>query len=53
MMESESVSRLVVSDCSQPHGPYPAKLLCPQNSPDKHTGVGCHGNNQNSELKSF
>ena len=24
------------------HGLKPAKLLCPWNSPDKNTGVGCH-----------
>ena len=26
----------------QPHGPQPARLLCPWGSPDKNTGVGCH-----------
>ena len=26
----------------QPHGQEPTKLLCPWNSPDKNTGVGCH-----------
>ena len=26
----------------QPHGLYPARLLCPWDSPDKNTGVGCH-----------
>ena len=25
-----------------PHGLYPARLLCPWNSPDKNAGVGCH-----------
>jgi len=25
-----------------PHGLYPARLLCPWNSPGKNTGVGCH-----------
>ena len=29
-----------MSDSLQPHGP--ARLLCPCNSPDKNTGVGCH-----------
>ena len=24
-------------------GPYPARLLCPRDSPGKNTGVGCHG----------
>ena len=32
----------VVSDSLWPHGPYPARLLCPWNSPGKNTGVGCH-----------
>ena len=32
----------VVSDSSQPHGLYPARLLCPWNFPGKNTGVGCH-----------
>ena len=26
----------------RPHGVQPARLLCPWNSPGKHTGVGCH-----------
>ena len=26
----------------QPHGLWPARLLCPWNSPGKNTGVGCH-----------
>ena len=34
---SESVSCSVVS-----HGLYPARLLCPWNSPGKNTRVGCH-----------
>ena len=25
-----------------PHGLQPARLLCPQNSPGKNSGVGCH-----------
>ena len=33
---------LNVSDSLWPHGPYPARLLCPRNSPDKNTGVGSH-----------
>ena len=36
------VSLLVVSDCLQPYGLWPARLLCPWNSPGKNTGVGCH-----------
>ena len=35
---SESCS--VVSDSLWPHGLYPARLLCPWNSPVKNTGVG-------------
>ena len=26
----------------QPHDLYPAKLLCPWDSPGKNAGVGCH-----------
>ena len=32
----------LMSDCLQPHGLQPARLLCPCNSPGKYTGVGCH-----------
>ena len=32
----------VVSDSLQPHGPWPAGLLCSWDSPGKNTGVGCH-----------
>ena len=32
----------VISDSLQPHGLWPAKLLCPRDSPGKNTGVGCH-----------
>ena len=32
----------VVSDSVQPHGLQPTRLLCPWDSPGKHTGVGCH-----------
>ena len=31
-----------MSDSLQPHGPQPARLLCPWNSPGKNAGVGCH-----------
>ena len=30
-----------VSDSVQPHGLWPARLLCPWDSPGKNTGVGC------------
>ena len=32
----------VMSNYLQPHGLLPARLLCPKDSPDKKTGVGCH-----------
>ena len=32
----------VVSDSWRPHGLWPARLLCPWDSPGKNTGVGCH-----------
>ena len=41
-LESKSVSCSVVSDSLRPHGLYPARLLCPWDSPGKNTGVGCH-----------
>ena len=31
----------VVSDSLRPHGPQPARLFCPWDSPGKYTGVGC------------
>ena len=36
------LSCLVVPDSRQPHGLWPARLLCPWDSPGKNTGVGCH-----------
>ena len=33
------VSHSVVSDSLRPHGLWPARLLCPWNSPGKNTGV--------------
>ena len=36
---------LVTQSCPtlcNPHGLWPARLLCPWNSPGKNTGVGCH-----------
>ena len=32
----------VVSDSLRPHGLWPARLLCPWDSPGKNTGKGCH-----------
>ena len=32
----------VMSDSLRPHGPWPARLLCPWDSPGKNTGVGCY-----------
>ena len=31
-----------MSESLRPHGLEPARLLCPWDSPDKNTGVGCH-----------
>ena len=36
------VSCSAVSDFLQRHGLLPARLLCPQDSPGKNTGVDCH-----------
>ena len=41
-MKSESVHCSDVSDSLRPQGLYPARLLCPWDSPGKNTGVGCH-----------
>ena len=41
-LESERVSRSVVSASLWPHGLLPASLLCPWDSPGKNTGVGSH-----------
>ena len=38
----KSISSSVVSDPLWLHGLYPARLLCPWNSPGKNPGVGCH-----------
>ena len=40
--ENESVSRSVLSNCLQPPGLQPARLLCPWDSPGKNTGVGSY-----------
>ena len=32
----------LMSDCLWPCGSYPARLLCPWDSPGKNIGVGCH-----------
>ena len=42
MHESKSVSCSVVSDSFRPCGLQPTRLLCPWNSPDRNTRVGCH-----------
>ena len=31
-----------MSDPLPPHGQQPTRLLCPQDSPGRNTGVGCH-----------
>ena len=40
-LQYESVSRSVVSDSLQPHGLWPARLLCLEDSLGKNTEVGC------------
>ena len=39
---SECSSCSVTSDSLQPHGLYPARLLCPWGSPGKNPGEGCY-----------
>ena len=39
-MHAKSLS--VVTNSVQPHGQQPTRFLCPQDSPGKNTGVGCH-----------
>ena len=41
---NREVKVLVTQSCPTlwPHGSWPARLLCPWNSPGKNTGVGCH-----------
>ena len=39
-------------DSLWPYGLYPARLLCPRDSPGKNTGVGCHSLLQGIELAS-
>ena len=36
------ISHSVMSNSLQPHGLYPARLLCSWDSPSKNTGVGSH-----------
>ena len=40
--KEKSFSHSVVSDSLRSHGLQPTRLLCPQNSPGKNTGVGSH-----------
>ena len=53
--EVKSVSRSVVSDSLRPRGLWPARLLCPWDSPGKDTGVGnlslLQGNLPNAGIK--
>ena len=37
-----AASASVVSDSVRSHRQKPTRLLCPWDSPDKNTGVGCH-----------
>ena len=41
-----------MSDSVQPHRQQPTRLLCPWDSPDKNTGVGCHFLLQSRKVKS-
>ena len=34
--------KVLVANSLWPHGLYPARLLCPWNSPSKNTGLSCH-----------
>ena len=40
--KTERVSHSVMPDSLWPHGPQPARLLCPWDFPGKNTGLGCH-----------
>ena len=42
LIESESVSPSVTSNCLWPHGLQTSRLLSPWNFPRKNIGVGCH-----------
>ena len=42
ILAGRMLSRLVISDSSQPHGLQPTRFLCPWSFPGKNTGVGCH-----------
>ena len=46
------LSRSVMSDSVRPHRWQPTRLLHPQDSPGKNTGVGCHFLLQCKEVKS-
>ncbi|CAI9161173.1 unnamed protein product [Rangifer tarandus platyrhynchus] len=35
----------------RPYGLWPSRLLCPWNSPDKNTGVGCPGDLPNPQIQ--
>ena len=41
-MQMHCLVTSVISNSLWPHGPWPARLLCPWDSPGKNTGVGCH-----------
>ena len=41
-------NHLVMSDSLWPHGLWPARLLCPWDSPGKNAGVGCHSYSRRS-----
>ena len=41
-MSACALSRSVLPDSLQHPGLWPTRLLCPWDSPDKNTGMGCH-----------
>ena len=51
-MEDSSISirHSVMSNSLQPHGLWPARLLCPWDSLGKNTGVGGHALSRGSSL---
>ena len=44
IIKRNKVSEMLAQSCLtlRPHGLQPSRILCPQDSPGKNTGVGCH-----------
>ena len=40
--DKKNVMNNIFEKLLRPHGLWPARLLCPWNSPGKNTGMGCH-----------